>query len=204
MYLMLYMYCILILIIIGIGFPIAYLVFKQINISKQRKINKGILISLKECNFDYSKIVFLADSNTYNRANNCKKMIILDNVNSKICFVDYETKKPLIVDYKDILNYEIYDNTQISTSGSDLGTGKIKKSGKFKSFSINESVTVERCKELRLIIRLKNNSSYQTTYDLSKTFLNIGMDKSRKKYKICIRSLQEVVSILEVLLSESK
>ena len=61
------------------------------------------------------------------------------------------------------------------------------------------------CKELKLIIRLKRYDISQVCYEIiSNTVLNTGINKSTQPYKQCISTLQEVVSLLEVIKHENE
>ena len=103
-----------------------------------------------------------------------------------------------LLSFKDIINYEMYDNNTQSMSGSSYEWGKKRR------LTTYESKTVETCKDLRLIIRLKNAQTFQVTYDLVNTFCNFGITKTSSIYNSCISSIQNAISFLEVLVAENK
>lgn len=103
----------------------------------------------------------------------------------------------IIVDFNEILDYEIYENGSTVTfgGGGRLGIG----SGLFGA------ETTGVCKDLILIIRLKHYEKSQVVYDIiSNTPLNSGIDKTNRIYKACIASLQEAASFFEVVKQENK
>lgn len=103
----------------------------------------------------------------------------------------------IIVDFNEILDYEIYENGSTVTfgGGGRFGIG----SGLFGA------ETTGVCKDLRLIIRLKHYEKSQVVYDIiSNTPLNSGIDKTNRIYKACIASLQEAASFFEVVKQENK
>ena len=187
---------------------------------RQYEINKKIMQQLNDGNFKQTKIIYLNDCVAFDRGNGCKKFIAIDNENKKICFVDYRKEAPLIVDFAEILNYEIYDNSEKRI----FGYAPAGNYGDF-GFGILGASTEGRCNELRLIIRLNRYDVSQICYDIvfdvrdlwttheKKTtlwnkmlnwkcfYVNVG--KASLCYKQCIATLQEAVSFLEVVKSEN-
>ena len=187
---------------------------------RQYEINKKITQQLNDGNFKQTKIIYLNDCTAFDRENDRKKFIAIDNENKKICFVDYRKEEPVIVDFAEILNYEIYENSEKRI----LGYAPVYNSGNF-GFGILGANTEGRCNELRLIIRLNRYDVSQICYDIvfdvrdlwmtheKKTTLwnrmlnwkvfygDIG--KSSSCYKQCVATLQEAVSFLEVVKSEN-
>ena len=170
--------------------------FNSSNIcNMQFEINNQVFKLLKEKNFNISKTFYIDGYGTYNKSNDYKKMVVLDNENKEVCFVNYEYGTLVKVNFNEILNYEIYENGSSVTTGGNIG-------GFFGGIFAAE--TNGMVKELKLIIRLKRYDMSQVTYDLiSKTTFNIGINKSNEIYKNCISSLQEVVSFLEVVKNEN-
>lgn len=181
-----------------IFFAFIFVLYKSRQCKRQRLVNETCLSFLEQNNFKITKILELEDSNTIGRPSICKKSIYIDDEARYICLVDYINADMFIISFNDILNYETYDNNSQSMIGSGYTWGK---KGKLTTY---ESKTIEKCKDLRLIIRTKNSENYQVTYDLVKTIFNIGINKAGSTYRECISSLQNVISFLEVIISQSK
>lgn len=168
---------------------------KEKNKNNQIATNSKIKDKLKSFNFNISKIYYLNDYSTIEEPNDYKKFIAIDKDEKKVCFVDYKIGTPIIVEFKDIVNYEVYENSSTATVGGTTNYG----SGNFIYASSSK-----RCRELRLIIRLKNLDMPQISYEIiSHSAFNRGYDKSSELYEKCISSIQEVVSFLEVIKSEN-
>ena len=160
----------------------------------QENINNQIKQNLKD--FNVSKEFHLSDNFTFMKPNSNKKIIAVDSENEKILLVDYEKCKMIIVSFKEILNYEIYENGSHITTGIGAGGGYL---------GVFGAETSGNCKDLRLIIRLDRVDNSQVCYDLiSDTLLNTGISKSSKPYQECVKSMQEVVSFLEVVKNRNK
>lgn len=170
--------------------------FNSSNIcNMQFEINNQVLKLLREKKFNISKTFYIDSYGTYNKSNDYKKLVLLDNQNKEVCFVNYEYGTLVKVNFNEILNYEIYENGSSVTTGGNIG-------GFLSGIFAAETSGV--VKELKLIIRLKRYDMSQVTYDLiSNTTFNIGINKSNEIYKNCISSLQEVVSFLEVVKNEN-
>ncbi len=186
----------LIFLIVFLGVLLIALAIYFYNASKilknQTLVNNQVNDLLKiKTEFVSSKKFYLNDNISYNKNIESKKIIIVDSENKKICFVDYLKGSILLVNFNEILNYEVYENGNNVTTGAGIGgfgTG------------IFGATTNKNCKELRLIIRLKKFDNPQITYNLiSNTILNFGVDKSSLLFQNCISSLQEVVSFLEIV-----
>ena len=189
----------LVFLIVLLGTLLIFWAVHQSGVSNTRKnqenINSKANNSLKNSNFKSTKKFYLNDYATYNQSNNCKKFIAVDNDNKQICLIDYEKGSMLIVEFNEILNYEIYENGSNQTVGGNIGG--------FLS-GIFGAETNGMCKELKLIIRLKRYDTSQVCYEIiSNTSFNIGLNKSTQPYKQCISTLQEVVSFLEVVKNEN-
>ena len=182
------------------GFLLIFAIIHNFNISevekRQRNLNQKIFEHLREGNFSIAKIIYLNDYATYNKALDSKKIIGIDNENKRIALVDYEKAKIYIVNFQDILNYEIYENGSNSMIGGNVGGF----GGGIFSAGINGM-----CKDLKLIIRLNSYETPQIVYNIIlNTTFNAGVNKSTNQYKSCITSLQEVVSFLEIVKNENK
>ena len=138
----------LVFLIVFLGTLLIIWAVHQSRVSNTRKnqenINSKANDSLKNSNFKSTKNFYLNDYATYNQSNNCKKFIAVDNDNKQICLIDYEKSSMLIVDFNEILNYEVYENGSNQTVGGNIGG--------FWS-GIFGAETNGMCKELKLIIR---------------------------------------------------
>lgn len=189
----------LVFLVVFVGVLIIIWAVHQSGVSNTRKnqenINSKANNALKNSNFAITKMFYLNDYATHDQSNSCKKFIAVDNDNKQICFIDYNKGSMFIVNFNEILNYEIYENGSNATTGGSIGgfgTG------------IFGAETNGMCKELKLIIRLKRYDTSQVVYEIiSNTSFNIGINKSTQPYKQCISTLQEVVSFLEVVKNEN-
>ncbi len=181
--------------IVMLIFLIVYSVNKSSKNSSQEKFNEGVVDSLKNSNFVYNKIFYISDEASFNRNNLCKKLILADTKSKKMCLIDYEKFNAVVVNFDEILNYEIYENGATQTTGGKLGYFA----------SVFTAETKNKCKELKLIIRVKSYETPQISYSIiDNTFLNSGESKSSALFKECIDSLQQVVSFLEVIVKENE
>lgn len=143
------------------------------------------------------RFVFLDDNMTANSStpDNQKKFLALNNNKQKLFLVDYNTNKISVIDFTEVHNYEIYEN------GSNVSTGGAMGGFWTGIFGAETSVS---CKELKLIIRLNNFDNPQICYEIiTKTTLNIGVNKTSPVYKKCMDSLHEVCSLLEIIVSHN-
>lgn len=172
------------LIVIGVN---KYSILKAIN-----EIGLEVEDILNSSNFKISKILYLNDKATYNKDDAYKKFIAVDNKNKKLCLIDYQKGSLLILEFKDILNYEIYEDGSNRTIG-----------GSWRGIFAAE--TNGMCKELKLIVRLNRYDISQISYEIiSNTPLNIGVNKSSQAYKQCLSTMQQAVSFLEVVKHENE
>jgi hypothetical protein len=191
-------FCVL-LIIFG-GIALIFALIQNSNDSEKKnaqlEINKKAKEVLSQSKFCATKVFLLNDRITYNQNDSYKKFIAIDLENKKAAFVDYESGNTIIVNFQDILNYELYENGDTVTSGGNiygLGVG------------VFNAETTGNCKELRLIIRLTDYAAPQVTYDIiSHTLFNAGVNKSSTVYTSCLKSIQEVISFLEVIKHENE
>ncbi len=196
---MFYLYFWLIFIVVGCGVCIVMLIVHQQgasnNAKDQEELNQKVKEVLKSKNFNTTKCFCLTDCTTCNKEDDYKKLIAVDADAKKICLIDYKTENVFIVDFDEILNYEIYENGSNATLGGNVG-------GFFGG--IFGAETNGMCKELKLIIRLNkydiSHIDYEIVFD---TLFNLGENKSNERYKQCVASLQEVVSFLEVVKNEN-
>lgn len=166
------------------------------NCARNEELNKKINEYLKDSDIKVSKTVYLSDYWTYNRADIFKKQISVSVEGKKIVLMDYESQKLSVVDFDNIVNYEIYENGSHATYGGGAA-------GLWSGIFGAETTGMTR--DLRLIIRLNTYEKPQIVYDIiSKTPLNIGVSKTSDVYRNCISSLQEAVSLIEVIKQENK
>ncbi|MDE6597999.1 MAG: hypothetical protein K2K60_05120 [Clostridia bacterium] len=165
------------------------------NGNEQFDINKKILEYLQTQEFKVSKIFYITDSHTFNKDNSYKKMIIADNENKKICFIDYILKNYYIIGFEEFLNYELYENGGMVTNGGTIGSLGI---------GVFGAETIGNCKDLKLIIRIKSLTTPQVAYEIISNYMaGIGLNKSAPLYRVCISSLQEVISFFEVIKNDN-
>lgn len=158
--------------------------------NKQQNINEKVLEELKNTSFNVTKIFYINDIFTWDKENNTKQIVVVDNDSKKIAFIDYQSETYSIVDFTEIINYEIYENGGTTTTSI----------GALGYLSILGADTTGNCKDLKLIIRFNNLNKPHIVYNIiSETFMNSGVNKSVNSYKACINTLQEFVSFLEVI-----
>ncbi|MDE7264999.1 MAG: hypothetical protein K2N52_01835 [Clostridia bacterium] len=161
------------------------------NSNEQFEINRKTLEYLQTHKFKVSKIFYITDSHTYNKENSYKKMIVADNENKKICFIDYLSKNYYITTFEEFLNYELYENGSMITNGGAIGGLGI---------GVFGAETIGNCKDLKLIIRIKSLTIPQVAYEIISNYMaGMGLNKAAPLYRECISSLQEVISFLEVI-----
>ncbi len=179
--------------IIGVGVMHAIKIKKTCE--QQKNLNLKAINILKQSSFYSSKVIRLTDCFTYKKENECKKFIAVDDKTQKIALIDYKTNNVVIANFEEIVNYEVYENGSVVTTGGSMGL----------RHSIFAAETNGMCKELRLIIRLNRLNSPHLVYSIiENTSLNIGLNKSSDNYKNCILSLQEAVSLLEIIINSTK
>ncbi|MBO4570008.1 MAG: hypothetical protein J5689_02190, partial [Clostridia bacterium] len=126
------------------------------NKSKMLKSNMVLTATcqkkLKENNFNITKTITLNDYFTIGADNIEKQKVFIDEENRKICFINYETHKYYILNFNELINYEVYSNdTSLSVGGHGGGLF----AGLFAASS------EKRIKELKLIIRINQIQNSQ-------------------------------------------
>ena len=155
-----------IIVILVVGFVIIFGVFgNEKSLKKERELqtelNRRALMEATKAGFVPSRIFYIADYSTFNKSDECKKMLAVDTENKKLLVQDYSKNAYNIIDFKDFLNYELYENSSILTQGLTGGIG----------YFGGESKGMVR--DLRIIIRFKSVVQPQITYNLiSKTILS--------------------------------
>lgn len=117
-----------------------------------------------------------------------RQTLQVDEKQRKILFTNAINNKFMVVDFDDILNYEIYEDGSKSSTSIDWGNG-------FKTSDFSDN-----CNELKLIIRLKNYEESQFIFNL----IFASFPKNSPAYKSIRSSLQNVVSFLEVVKNENQ
>lgn len=190
-YIVIFVFCIFLFV-----FLIADCVILSKQIKGQTEINTVAKEYLQKNNFEYDKVFYLTDRSTVDKQNFEKQTIYVNTKNKKIAFTDYDAGSVCIVNFEDVLDYEVYKN------GSTVTTG-----AKFGGFgALFGAESAGNCRQLKLIIKLKEYSRPQIVY----TFIDnpnlglIGLSETSKIYQACVKSIQEISSFLEVLKNENK
>lgn len=179
--------------IFGIGCLIALSMKSSTTKQTQASTNSSVLRKLSESGFEISRTIYINDNYTYNIENHYKKCIHINSTNKQVVLIDYENGTFYILKFSEIINYEVYENDNLITTGGATG-------GLFTS--IGTASTTQNCKDLKLIIRINNFETPQIVYSLINESL-FGSSKTSTEYKKCIASLQEAVSFLEVVKSNN-
>lgn len=192
-----------------IGFTVFFVVFAAIlailvittvialkkRAEKQKAVNDAI--AGKMATFTPTRKFFFCDRATFKKPDEYRQMIAVDSVNNKLALVDYESGRVKIVDYSQILNYEVYENGAVVADG--IGVGGLG----LGAFAMQTNHLI---KELRLIIRLKTVDDPHIAYQIvaSKGIFNMGIGKNSQIYRLCYPTVQEVVSLLQVIINQNK
>lgn len=159
--------------------------------NNQEEINAKIGDILNEKNFTVTRKFLLRDSATVDKEERFIKQILVDNKSKKLCLIDYERHKSVIIPFKDFLDYQIYENSGTETTGGGVY-------GYWTN--VFGAATSGVSKELKLILKIKKYDISSISYVIvSNTLLNSGLNKSSNQYKKCLDDLQEVTSFLEVI-----
>ena len=197
---MLYLYFLLIFTLVLAVFLIVFVVsvysITKKNCENNIELNKKIDEYLLQKNIPINKIIYVSDYWTSSKSNENKKKICVSTEMKKVALVDYDKQKLYVVDFDKIVNFEIYENGSTRTIGAGVA-------GVGSGLAIAESSG--NCKDLRLIIRINKIEVPQVTYDIvSKTLFNVGLNKSSDSYRVCMSSLQEIVSLFEIIKHKNK
>lgn len=170
---------------------------KSLAIAKEHfEMNDSVKNFLESASFNTSSTIVLNDYYSIKLSADKKQFIYIDQTARKICFIDYLKKKPVLIDFSEFLNYEIYENGSTITDGGAV-------SGIFAGVFTAE--TTGQCRDLKLIIRLKKYDCPQIVYEIiGNTVFNFGVNKNSSVYHDCISTLQEAVSFLEVVKNENE
>lgn len=163
----------------------------------QKAVNSLIAGEMLKEAFTPTRKFFFCDRATFKKSDEYRQMLAVDSEHNRLALVDYESGRLKIVDYSQILNYEVYENGSVVADG--IGVGGLG----LGAFSMQASKIV---KELRLIIRLKTVDDPHIAYQIvaSKGIFNMGIGKNSQIYRMCFPTVQEVVSLLQVIINQNK
>ncbi len=185
-----------VLLIIALLLSIAIILFLAYRLKifntrySQKEFNTKLNEYLNRYNFYISKIFYLNDFATYNKSNDCKKIIAIDN-KKQLCFIDYNKGNMFIVKYSEVLDYEIIEAIGKQSVKINIDNFGIEGYGK--------------CKELKFIIKLKRCDNAQIVYDIiPHKIFNIGVRKSSNQYAQCVATLKEFITFLDSIKNENR
>lgn len=187
--------------LVFVGVVIVFFVLRnstiKTNCERNSQLNNKVNNYLKENDIPITKTISIADYWSWNKETMSQKQIVVSSNEKKIALADYENNSLSIVNFNEILDYEIYENGSTVTFGGGGKYGMV--SGLFRA------ETSGNCKDLRLIIRLKRYDKSQIVYDIiSNVPLNVGVNKTSDIYRKCMLTLQEAASFFEVVKQENK
>lgn len=187
--------------LVFVGVIIVFFVLRnstiKTNCERNSQLNNKVNKYLKENDIPITKTISIADYWSWNKETMSQKQIVVSSSEKKIALADYENNSLSIVNFNEILDYEIYENGSTVTFGGGGKYGMV--SGLFGA------ETSGNCKDLRLIIRLKRYDKSQIVYDIiSNVPLNVGVNKTSDIYRKCMLTLQEAASFFEVVKQENK
>lgn len=170
----------------------AVIFFCHLKDKKERNANEtylnnynGLIKSIKDVGFEITKTLIITDEWSIGAPVEYKKHIFLDEKAKKMAFVDYTRFEPIIINYTDFIDYDVYENNGHDSNW--LGTG-----------------TTTMCKEMNLIFRINSYEHPQVMYQIMYDSNNIGIPKTNEKYRACWQSVQSLISFLEVIKRENQ
>lgn len=185
-----------ILILLGILFINEFIVL-MVDLSKKKKqylLNEKIKEQLLKENFTTTKTIYINDYLSSRKNNDSKKLIFVDSNNNKVCFIDYTNKNYRIVNFADILNYDVFENNN-SSSISSYGISN--------GVAIGYSSRTNKCDNLKIFFYLKDYENSQLSYTLIKgSFFRFPISRSSSKYNRILNSLQSCLSFLTIIIDE--
>jgi len=172
---------------LGVALILSIISLVQLNKKKKTYVFNGIL---KDNNFIISKTYYLNKSTAYlDEAN--KKLAINTNVNIKF------------IDFKDIINYEVYQDGSKTMSGGVGGAMIGAVLGSATGAIIGSSVG-RKIKDFteRLELRIRINNIQNP--DVSVTIINNQIKNDTPAYEFTMKKLREFLSLLEYILNQNK
>lgn len=191
----------IVLIIILIFFTTMLFVFVVPAMIKESEHKKRVLVTnqkidekLKKISFKLNKKYYLADNVTFKLDLPNKQFIAINTEDKKICIIDYIQENMYILDFKEILDYEIYEYSNNQSSGAVIGG---------MGLGVWGGETHGNCKKLMFIIKIDNYEVPQVVYNvISDTLFNLGVDKSSKNFQDSVASIKEIASFIDVIKNE--
>ncbi len=172
-------------------------------LERNREFNSGLLADLQGTwDFAVSKTVKIPELTAIQKPQKFApkdyfQIIGFDNAKKKILIVDYVGRTYQIVNFSDIINYEILENTSTSstTIGSAYGQGGIYS-------GISSSTTSTGVTQLKLLIRINNFNCPQVVYE----FINpkIAINNKDKSYQKLQAEIQNAISLLEIIKKQNE
>lgn len=171
----------IILFLITLAVIVLFKIISKIRFRKKRlKINKKLDEKLKEQNFVATKTILITDCRTLNLSDDAEKQrLLIDAKNKKLFLTDYSKEKFYTINFGDVVDCEIFENSAIS--------------GKRREMK-------EWCNAMKMIIKINNMDTPQITYDV--VLKNRKVDKESNDYMKLINGLQEIKSFFDVIKSE--
>ncbi len=188
---------ILIFLIILLFVPIFMWVGIYLNKKNKRdkieQINEDARREFKEKGFKPERYIYIENYSTIYVEE--KQFIAINKTQGKIGLIDYDSGNVAIVDLKDFVDFEIYEDKVDSMVGSSYEWGKKRR------LTTYEAKQVSKCKELRFIIYLNNDENDSIVYEsIGGTFFNLGYDRQSSTYKECVKSMQRATGLLKGIL----
>jgi hypothetical protein len=147
-----------------------------------KTINEKVLAQLSKRDFMPSKVFHLQTSKDGPTSLE-KMMICVDNRVKKCCFVDYNKKRAYVLEYGDIVSYNVVENQGVKVVEENTVFGMAP-----------TQVTKTVCKKLSLVIVMDDIDDTNVVYDLIKS--SVSIDSAL--YKMSADSLLQATSFLEV------
>ena len=145
--------------------------------------NEKVLSQLAKRGFEPSKVFHLRTPKD-GVSSMEKMMICVDSKAQKCCLVDYHKKRAYVLDYSDIVSYNLVENNGIKV---------VEENTVFGMAPTQTTKTV--CKKLSLVVVMDDIENSNVVYDLIKG--SVSIDSTT--YKSCYDSLIQVTSFLEVV-----
>lgn len=194
-----YIISFLVAILIVAGILITWLIISTRTLNKRAQQQKAVNDAIAEqiAAFMPTRKFYFCDRATFKKSDEYRQLLAVNSDQNKLALIDYESGKLKIVDYSQILNYEVYENGSVIANG--IGAGGLGLGG--FAMSADKSVS-----ELRLIIRLKTVDDPQIAYQIvaSKGIFSMAISKNSQIYRLCFPTVQEVVSLLQVIINQNK
>lgn len=151
-----------------------------------KEINEKANEQLNKIKFNISKTYNVRDCVTIGQLVDdlCYRKIFVNSEDKKICFVDYQKSKLVIVDFNEIVGCEIVENSAME----DVGFG-------------NNVSLKEKCSDMKLIIKIDNLENPQVIYNM--VFSENKINKSGNDYNNLKNYAQEIKSFIDVIRADT-